>query len=317
MIHQALGGLRRASIPLVAWGPSPLMELFEGSSGFEACVSDDEPKFATMIDLLRKNHAKGVINLPRSSRALVAAFFARTPHRIGWSEGGGWALATSSLPFKKQAGHQIQRYHQLLGKAFPELDWNGLDLFCPRKEAFEWARSLRTSLKISSPYVVIGIGAKHWNKRLGAGVLVDLWDHLVSRNFSVLILGGPQAEDVAQGQEIQALRPDAKVACGKSSLSVSAALIAEASAMVGNDSSLSHLAAASGICTLVAFGPTLPQMTAPQGMNAHVFRKESLTCLGCMRFDCHIHTHACMQEIEVTPMLEVIDSVCGTGKGKA
>jgi heptosyltransferase-2 len=317
MIHQALGPLRRAGIPLVAWGPSALMELFEGSSGFEASVCDDNPNFATMTDLLRKNRAKGVINLPRSSRALVAAFFARTPRRIGWSEGGGWALATSRLSFKKQTGHQIQRYRQLLRKAFPELDWNGLDLFRPRQEAFERARSLRASLNVSSPYIVIGIGAKHWNKKLGTPVLVDLWDQLVSRNFSVLILGGPQEEDVAQGQEIQSLRADAKIACGKSSLSVSAALIAEASAMVGNDSSLSHLAAASGICTLVAFGPTLPQMTAPQGVNTHVFRKESLDCLGCMRFDCHIHTHACMQELEITPMLKVIDGVCGTGEGKA
>lgn len=314
MIHQALSPLRKAGLPLVAWGPGNVMELFEGSGAFEACVADEDPAGAwAMARLLRASRAQGVLNLPRSSRALLAAFLARIPVRVGWSEGGGGLLATASLRFKGQAGHQIHRYRRLLAKGFPGLSGEGLDLFRPRQEAYEAARALREDLGVEAPYGVLALGAKHWNKRLGTPVMVELLDRLPGEGLSVLILGGPQDEDRAQGQEILALRPLAKVACGRSSLSVSAALVAEAVAVVGNDSSLSHLAAASGTCALVAFGPTLPGVTAPQGPRVQVFRKAGLDCLGCMRFDCRIQTHACMQQIETEPMIEAIRAARSAG----
>ena len=307
MIHQALAPLRKLGLPLVAWGPGNVMELFEGSGAFEACVSDQGPPNAwEMAKRLRASRAQGVINLPRSSRALVAAFLARTPTRVGWSEGGGWILATTSLRFKGLDGHQTHRYNGLLTKAFPTLPKEGLDLFRPRREAFDQAHALRKDLEVLAPYVVLALGAKYWNKRLGTPVMVRLLDALEREGIPALVLGGPQEEDLAQGREVLKLRPQAKVACGRTSLSASAALVADALAVVGNDSSLSHLAAASGTCTLVAFGPTLPGVTAPQGPQVRIFQKAGLECLGCMRFDCRIQTHACMQEIETEPMLEVI-----------
>ncbi|GLH66882.1 hypothetical protein GETHED_12460 [Geothrix edaphica] len=307
MIHQALAPLRNLGLPLVAWGPGNVMELFEGSGAFAACVPDQGPPRAwDMARLLRASRAQGVINLPRSSRALVVAFLARTPLRVGWSEGGGRILATTSLRFKGLDGHQIQRYGHLLSKAFPGLSQGAPDLFRPRREAFDQAAAVRKELDVPAPYVVLALGAKYWNKRLGTPVLVRLLDALEQDGIPALVLGGPQEEDLAQGREILALRPQAKVACGRTLLSASAALMADALAVVGNDSSLSHLAAASGTCTLVAFGPTLPGVTAPQGPQVRIFQKAGLDCLGCMRFDCRIQTHACMQELETEPILEVI-----------
>lgn len=307
MIHQALAPVRKLGRPLVAWGPGNVMELFEGSGAFAACVADPAPPGAwDMAKLLRTSRAAGVINLPRSSRALVAAFLAGTPVRVGWSEGGGRLLATAHLGFKKQTGHQIGRYGALLAKAFPGLPPEDLDPFRPCGEAFDQALSLRQELGVGTPYVVLALGAKHWNKRLGTPVMVDLLDQLEQAGMATLVLGGPQEEDQVQGREILALRPLAKVACGRSSLSVSAALVADALAVVGNDSSLSHLAAASGTLALVAFGPTLPGVTAPRGPRVQVFQKAGLDCLGCMRFDCRIQTHACMQQIETEPMLAAI-----------
>ncbi|WP_257303644.1 glycosyltransferase family 9 protein [Geothrix campi] len=307
MIHQALGPLWSLGSPLVAWGPANVMELFEGSGSFAACVADPEPLRAwDMAKLLRQFRAEGVINLPRSSRALLAAFLARTPVRVGWSEGGGGLLATTSLRFKGQTGHQMHRYGNLIAKAFPALPQGAPCRFRPSGEAFDQASALREAFGIHGPYVVLALGAKHWNKRLGTPVMVDLLDRLEREGIPALVLGGPQEEDRAQGRGILALRPQANVVCGRSSLSVSAALVADALAVVGNDSSLSHLAAASGTVTLVAFGPTLPEVTAPQGPNVRVFQKAGLNCLGCMRFDCRIQTHACMQQLETGPMFDRI-----------
>ncbi len=310
MIHQAVAPLQKLGRPMVAWGPGNLMELFQDGGLFEACVADPaKPSAWAMAKLLRDAKARAVINLPRSSRGLLAAFLARTPVRVGWQEGGGRFLATSSRPFKGQTGHQVHRYADLLSCAFPQVAGLGPPSFRPRPEAFERAAALRKDLGVPSAYVVLALGAKHWNKRLETTVLVELLGLLEAEGLAALVLGGPQPEDVAQGEEIQALWPRAKVACGKTSLSVSAALVADALAVVGNDSSLAHMAAASGTWTLVAFGPTLPEVTAPQGPRVRVFRKSGLDCLGCMRFDCRIQTHACLKEIETEPMLALITAV--------
>src|SRR6185503_10780264 len=53
---------------------------------------------------------------------------------------------------------------------------------------------------------------------------------------------------------------------------VLAALLAQAGRFVGNDSGVSHLAAACGASTLALFGPTDPASWGPVGPNARVLR---------------------------------------------
>lgn len=50
------------------------------------------------------------------------------------------------------------------------------------------------------------------------------------------------------------------------------ALLNRGSAYVGNDSGVSHLAAAAGVESVVVFGPTDPRVWAPQGPHVHVVR---------------------------------------------
>jgi ADP-heptose:LPS heptosyltransferase len=45
---------------------------------------------------------------------------------------------------------------------------------------------------------------------------------------------------------------------------------------IGNDSGITHLAAATGVPTLALFGPTAPEMWAPRGKNVTVLRHESI-----------------------------------------
>jgi ADP-heptose:LPS heptosyltransferase len=53
---------------------------------------------------------------------------------------------------------------------------------------------------------------------------------------------------------------------------VLAALLARAGAYVGNDSGVTHLAAASGAPTIALFGPTDPRVWAPLGPRVEVIR---------------------------------------------
>ena len=54
-----------------------------------------------------------------------------------------------------------------------------------------------------------------------------------------------------------------------------AALISEARAYVGNDSGISHLAAAANASTWALFGPTDPTLWAPRGRRVHVLPFET------------------------------------------
>ncbi len=55
--------------------------------------------------------------------------------------------------------------------------------------------------------------------------------------------------------------------------------IAGARLYIGNDSGITHLAAATGVATLALFGPTAPQTWAPRGNNVTVLRSEPMDLL--------------------------------------
>lgn len=52
------------------------------------------------------------------------------------------------------------------------------------------------------------------------------------------------------------------------------AFLSESELYVGNDSGVSHLAAAVGIPTVAIFGPTYPEVWAPQGAMVHIIRSQ-------------------------------------------
>jgi heptosyltransferase III len=55
-----------------------------------------------------------------------------------------------------------------------------------------------------------------------------------------------------------------------------ARFIGGASLYIGNDSGITHLAAATGVPTLALFGPTSPQIWAPRNPNTTVIQRSSM-----------------------------------------
>ncbi|HEX9008982.1 MAG TPA: glycosyltransferase family 9 protein [Holophagaceae bacterium] len=299
MIHQSLAPLRAAGRPLVAWGPAPVMDLFEGSGTYAATVADvGKPGTWALAGLLRRHRAAGVVNLPRSTRGLLAGFLARTPLRAGWSESGGRLLATCSQPFKGRNDHQADRYRDLLARAFPGLPPAEPPAFRPRAEAWAEAEALRVELGLEGPFVVLGLGAAAWVKRLGTPLWIDLIGWLRDQGLAHVLLGGTFFEDLAQADALRQAFPGIPDLCGKVPLPVSAALVAQAAAVVGNDSALAHLAAACHTPLVAAFGPTRPELTAPRGPRVTILRKEDLSCLGCLLLQCPVPGHPCMEALE-------------------
>lgn len=300
MIHQALEPLRATGVPLVAWGSAHLMELFEGSSAFNAVCRDPIGKPGTLesVKLLRKHKAAALINLPRSARALIPAYLARVPVRLGWRETGGRLMATSSLAYKGLNGHQVERYHALIQMGFRGLREVPSRPFRPKPEAEAHAREVCTDHHLVGEFVLLSLGAMSWNKRLGTAVWVDLIHRLLGDGVRFALIGG-SGEDERQAHAIAEFVPGIVDLTGLLPLSTTAALVALSAVVVGNDSAVGHMAAVCAVASVSIFGPTVPEITAPYSSKSTVLQKTGLDCLGCLRFDCPVEGHPCMNAIEV------------------
>lgn len=314
MIHQALEPLRKQGLPLVAWGPGFITELFEESGAFISVWPDGPGKGNAwaLSRLLRRYAPAAVINLPRSTRALAAAWLARVPVRVGWRAGGGFLLATHSLPFRIAEHHQFELYQTLLEKAFPGLPRAQATPFRPRSRAIQEAKRALEGLRLPQDrYVILGLGAMAWQKRLGTPIWIKLIERLQSNGIPHVLLGGI-GDDQAQAAEILKLAPGVPDLTGRLPLSSTAAVVAGARLLVGNDSALGHIAAACGTPAVLAFGPTRPECTAPVGSVVKVVRKEGLTCLGCLQ-DCNVPGHPCMQQLDPDALWQALEEFLITG----
>jgi heptosyltransferase III len=86
------------------------------------------------------------------------------------------------------------------------------------------------------------------------------------RDTTVVLLGA--GADAAITRDVAAAMPGAIDLADRTSPLVAAALLERAALYVGNDSGLTHLAAAVGCPTLALFGPGLPRRYRPWGMHA-------------------------------------------------
>jgi len=294
MIHAAIAPLRAAGLPLVAWGPGWVVDLFEGSSDYLAAVPDPERKYSPWkaSRMLRAFRPASLINFPKSHRPMMAAFLARVPLRLGCGDGGASLFYTHSVAFYKQDGPFVDRYASVVARAFPQLPAGPFRPFRPRAEAMAAAAARRSELGLDG-YVVLAPGANSESKRLSVASFAALGARLLRAGLTPVILGaGPV--DAGLAAAIRQQVPGAVDCTGGGGLALSAAWIAGARALVGMDSGLAHLAAACGVPTLAVFGPTRPRHSAPRGPRVRVARREDLSCLECMAFFCPVPGMPCM-----------------------
>jgi len=298
MAYAAIEPLRRAGLPLVFWGPERAVELFEGSANVVGTVPEPTRKYGVWqaSRMLREHRPAAVIGFPKSARPHAAALLAGVPLRLGCGDGGVSLILTHDVKFYKQDDHFVTRYASVVAKAFPELGALGFTPFQPREAAFT-ARDLQAA-ECAAPgeYVVFAPGANSYSKRLSVPLFAALGRRLEAQGVGVVILGAG-AEDERLGKELIAELPWALNLVGRCSLSLSAAWICGARALVGMDSGLAHISGGAGIPTLAVFGPTRPRHSGPWGPRVKVVRKETLTCLECMTFICPLPDHPCMNDI--------------------
>ncbi len=177
----------------------------------------------------------------------------------------------------------------------------------------EWGRDfwMKKGLSVEERSKVIilhpGSGSKKkvWPVSRFLELVHYLQAHLDSKN---LILLGP-----AEGSEVQKvfeeMRPTPPILVKGLSLIQLASVMKGCQLFIGNDSGISHMAAALGLPAIVIFGPTDPRVWSPRGENVTVVRRV-IPCSPCPEerfFQCN--DFECMKEIETREVLQGLEKM--------
>lgn len=267
--------------PLVVWGPSLTVALVADHELADAVVPDlGKPGPWAMAALLRRHQAARSIHFTKSLRPALAAFLARVPERIGVDESlAGW-FNTHSGPFWDAEGPFLERYRAVLARRWPDL---------PAMPYADYAPPVTVALP-PGPYLCLMPGSTWPSKAWPKEHFRALAQRAHREGLEVAVLGTPDERAICD--YVAATTP--YNLCGSTSLVQAAAWLRGARAAVGNDSGLSHLAAACGTPTLALYGATDPGGSTPWGPRARALRLEGIPCAPCFKPECFVAGHPCL-----------------------
>lgn len=313
MCTPALDRLRQLQpgAKLVGVCPPGPAQLFQQDPRWDALVQDrtkrQGQRWRTIPQLARQLRAEhGPFDLAFtfkhsfSSRWLL--FGTRTPRRVGATSGWTDVLLTDAVPCA--AGqHYAQQYHQIV---------NGF--FAANHEAGPLRLHVAAPARFVRPTVGLAPGsaygpARRWDPARFGQLAVAL-----SRDFDVLLLGGPQEQP--QADAIEAALRLAKVANYRNligqSISEMVNTMAGLALYIGHDSGATHIATALRIPTVVLYGSTSPSLAYPWQHPASRIIRHPLPCAPCNRRTCPLHHHACMTQIRVEHVLDAAYSLANS-----
>ena len=270
--------------PLVVWGPPAVVALVQNHPLADAVLADvGKPSAWAMAATLRHYRAARSIHFPKSLRPALAAWLARVPERIGVDESLAGLFNTHSGPFWDAEGPFMSRYHAVLARRWPDL---------PAMPFADYAPPISVALP-DGPYICLMPGTT-WASKAWPREHFQALARLARQNgLGVAVLGSPDEQEsctfVAQDATVNL--------CGRTSLVQAAAWLRGARAALGNDSGLSHLAAACGTPTLALYGATDPGGSTPWGPHTRALRLDGVACAPCFKPACFTQGHPCLADL--------------------
>jgi ADP-heptose:LPS heptosyltransferase len=159
-------------------------------------------------------------------------------------------------------------------------------------EAQDWL--VRHRVSGGKPLLALHPGASDCGKRWPLDRFQSVAAFLES-SHDFLIIEGP-AEPGLAAELGRSLRPEGYVIAASLPLGLLAAILSSCHAYLGNDSGISHLAAALGLRSVVIFGPTQPEQWAPSGPGVDVLR-DTTGCAACG--GAGGDRHSCLENVTV------------------
>ena len=168
-----------------------------------------------------------------------------------------------------------------------------------------WAEQELDSSWVVAVHPGSGSQAKNWSAQRFAAVARHLQEDQGAR---VLLVSGP-ADNRPVAAVQAAVRNGQCILLDSLPLECLAAILARCKLYVGNDSGVSHLAAAVGTPTVVIFGPTDPAVWTPRGAAVQVLQAKvpCAPCSDAKRRQCP--EQVCLQGLSVDTVLTALSAV--------
>jgi heptosyltransferase-2 len=308
MARPALHALRAAQprAEITACGPRGLLELLAPEGLWQR--TEALPASTGLAGRLRAARFDAALVLPPSFSSAWLAFRSGARLRVGFAHEGRSLLLTHAVRRPARGDLHLSREYLQLAAALGagEVPLPGLivDAGAVREAA---ALLARAGLE-GRAFAILGPGAAYGPaKRWSAERFTALGLRLAARGLGVLVCGAASEREVCDTVSA-AIGAQALSLAGVTSLPVQAALCARAALAVSNDSGLAHLAAATGVPTVVVFGSTSSAWSAPLGPLVRVVQRAPV-CSPCFARDCAID-YACLAAVEVATVTSIaVESV--------
>jgi heptosyltransferase-2 len=245
--------------------------------------------------------------LPNSFRSALDLVRAGIPERWGYRSDCRGPLLTRAVTRPSSGLHQVEYYQQLIhalgfsnGPGQPVLEVTAETRAAGVRALVAAGWDARRPLVALAPGGAFG-AAKRWPPDYFGALARDL----ASDGVGTVIVGtaadetSKRAIDAAVGRDH--LKPLDVV--GRTDVPVLAGVLAQARALVANDSGVMHLGAALGVPVAALFGPTDEHLTAPRSTRASVVLSHPVWCRPCMLRECPLD-HACMRGISVAAVAD-------------
>lgn len=266
------------------------------------------------LELLRLAHRLRVADydaalIPhRSLRSALLGFLSGIPVRVGFDRSAGRLLLTDQVTYRSV--HEVDRNLSLLASWERDTDGIRPALYPDDEDRMRVDALMRQSdVAPSEPLCGISPGSVWATKRWLPGRYAALIRRLAEEyGYRSVLFGSsgdrPLCDEIAAESGVDPLN-----AAGTLTLLQSAALAARCSAVVSNDTGMSHVAAAMDTPVVAVFGPTVPAIGFVPHGPGHQVVEIPLDCRPCSSHGgnrCPIGTHDCMRGIAVERVIEAV-----------
>lgn len=253
----------------------------------------------------------------RSVRTGLLLCCSGAPLRVGFAGApGAWAY-NRRVRWDPER-HAIQRYLALAAPAGGEPDRaDPTPRLVPDPSAVRQVEALLASSGLDGGRALLCVApgsarrTKRWLPEGFAGVVAGAR----SRGLWPVLVGSRHERELCAAIATRA-QARATVLAGQLEVREFVALVAQARALIGNDSGPAHVAAAVGTPVVSVFGPTAPQQGyAAFGMRSRVVEHPDLACRPCSSHGprvCPAGHFRCMREVTADQVLGELDRLLGS-----
>ncbi|MES2104541.1 MAG: lipopolysaccharide heptosyltransferase II [Pseudomonadota bacterium] len=248
-------------------------------------------------ELKQRGYAEAYV-LPNTLKFALIPWLAGIPRRIGYKGESRYGLINVMHRDDPAQPRAMVPFYAALAAPPSAQAPAGLPRPVLKLAAAQIAAVLKElGLHQDKPVLVFSPGAEFGNaKRWPTSHFAELANTVLAGNPEVQVILLGSGKDEAVCAEISALSPRVRSLAGQTSLDQAVALIAQASAVVSNDSGLLHIASALNRPVIAIYGPTDPDHAPPFSDIARSLSLR-LPCAPCRQRECPLGHHDCMQKL--------------------